>query len=88
MHQATLSCYLGRKSETNKCHNLFIFFLTLSEHYLATVTWVTDDRIAVQWLKRLQNHLILQIYTLNGSRWDPVEVKHDVMSKYYFCFPH
>uniref|UniRef100_A0A665W7W4 Dipeptidyl-peptidase 4 n=1 Tax=Echeneis naucrates TaxID=173247 RepID=A0A665W7W4_ECHNA len=35
------------------------------EHYLASVTWVTDDRIAVQWLKRLQNHLILQIYNFN-----------------------
>uniref|UniRef100_A0A665W9W4 Dipeptidyl-peptidase 4 n=1 Tax=Echeneis naucrates TaxID=173247 RepID=A0A665W9W4_ECHNA len=42
-----------------------------SEHYLASVTWVTDDRIAVQWLKRLQNHLILQIYNFNGSSWDP-----------------
>lgn len=44
-----------------------------SEHYLATVTWVTDDQIAVQWLKRLQNHLILQIYNSTGSGWDPSE---------------
>ncbi|XP_044044236.1 dipeptidyl peptidase 4-like isoform X2 [Siniperca chuatsi] len=44
-----------------------------SEHYLATVTWVTDERLAVQWLKRVQNHLILQIYNLSGSKWDPVE---------------
>ncbi|XP_018557239.1 dipeptidyl peptidase 4 isoform X1 [Lates calcarifer] len=44
-----------------------------SEHYLATVTWVTDNRIAVQWLKRVQNHLILQIYNLSESRWDPIE---------------
>ncbi|XP_054915193.1 dipeptidyl peptidase 4 isoform X1 [Poeciliopsis prolifica] len=43
------------------------------EHYLATVTWVTDTRIAVQWLKRQQNRLILQIYDLNGTTWDPVE---------------
>ncbi|XP_059184297.1 dipeptidyl peptidase 4 [Centropristis striata] len=41
-----------------------------SEHYLATVTWATDDRIAVQWLKRVQNHLILQIYNFSGSSWD------------------
>ncbi|XP_042368967.1 dipeptidyl peptidase 4-like [Plectropomus leopardus] len=41
----------------------------LSEHYLATVTWVTDERIAVQWLKRVQNELILQIYNLTGSTW-------------------
>ncbi|KAF3706384.1 Dipeptidyl peptidase 4 [Channa argus] len=44
-----------------------------SEHYLATVTWVTDSRIAVQWLNRKQNHLILQIYNWGGSSWDPVE---------------
>ncbi|KAG7235354.1 hypothetical protein INR49_002751 [Caranx melampygus] len=44
-----------------------------SEHYLATVTWVTDTHIAVQWLRRVQNHLILQIYNLNNSRWEPVE---------------
>ncbi|XP_070813835.1 dipeptidyl peptidase 4-like [Chaetodon trifascialis] len=42
-----------------------------SEHYLATVTWVTDNRIAVQWLKRVQNYLILQIYDFNGSTWEP-----------------
>ncbi|XP_070711445.1 dipeptidyl peptidase 4-like [Pempheris klunzingeri] len=46
---------------------------SLSEHYLATVTWVTDERIAVQWLKRVQNHLILQIYNFAESLWDPIE---------------
>uniref|UniRef100_A0A673A4J0 Dipeptidyl peptidase 4-like n=1 Tax=Sphaeramia orbicularis TaxID=375764 RepID=A0A673A4J0_9TELE len=51
-----------------------------SEHYLATVTWVTDDRLAVQWLKRVQTHLILQIYDFTGSSWDPSEVKHGVMN--------
>ncbi|XP_041637624.1 dipeptidyl peptidase 4 [Cheilinus undulatus] len=44
-----------------------------SEHYLATVTWATDEKIAVQWLKRIQNHLILQIYSLNGTSWEPTE---------------
>lgn len=44
-----------------------------SEHYLATVTWVTDARIAVQWLKRVQNHLILQIYNFSGTKWDPAQ---------------
>ncbi|XP_049610929.1 dipeptidyl peptidase 4-like [Syngnathus scovelli] len=42
------------------------------EHYLATVTWGTDQRLAVQWLKRLQNHLILQIYDLKDFTWVPV----------------
>lgn len=62
-----------------ECHPLFSFSLALSEHYLASVTWVTDDRIAVQWLKRLQNDLLLQIYRLNGAAWDEVEVKHNVL---------
>uniref|UniRef100_A0A8C6TFV1 Dipeptidyl-peptidase 4 n=1 Tax=Neogobius melanostomus TaxID=47308 RepID=A0A8C6TFV1_9GOBI len=43
--------------------------LSRLEHYLATVTWATDDRIAVQWLKRVQNTLILQIYSLTGTGW-------------------
>ncbi|KAF1371634.1 hypothetical protein PFLUV_G00270500 [Perca fluviatilis] len=47
--------------------------LNASEHYLATVTWVTDEQIAVQWLMRVQNHLILQIYNFSGVKWDPVE---------------
>uniref|UniRef100_A0A8C6TZI2 Dipeptidyl-peptidase 4 n=1 Tax=Neogobius melanostomus TaxID=47308 RepID=A0A8C6TZI2_9GOBI len=40
------------------------------EHYLATVTWATDDRIAVQWLKRVQTNLILQIYNFTGTGWE------------------
>ncbi|CAL8289741.1 unnamed protein product [Lota lota] len=42
---------------------------TTGDHYLATVTWVTDERLAVQWLKRKQEHLLLQIYDLNGMSW-------------------
>ncbi|XP_056287501.1 dipeptidyl peptidase 4-like isoform X3 [Pseudoliparis swirei] len=44
-----------------------------SEHYLATVTWATDESLAVQWLKRVQNHLLLQIYTFSGTSWVPGE---------------
>uniref|UniRef100_A0A669C269 Uncharacterized protein n=1 Tax=Oreochromis niloticus TaxID=8128 RepID=A0A669C269_ORENI len=43
------------------------------EHYLSTVTWVTDERLAVQWLKRVQNHLIIQIYNFNGFTWNTYE---------------
>ncbi|KAK0151715.1 Dipeptidyl peptidase 4 [Merluccius polli] len=39
------------------------------DHYLATVTWVTDNRLAVQWLKRKQEELLLQIYDFSGSSW-------------------
>ncbi|KAM8871565.1 dipeptidyl peptidase 4-like isoform 1-T1 [Synchiropus picturatus] len=49
------------------------------DHYLATVTWAADDRLAVQWLKRLQNHLILQIYSRTDSGWDPAE-KQEISS--------
>uniref|UniRef100_A0AAQ5XWT9 Dipeptidyl-peptidase 4 n=1 Tax=Amphiprion ocellaris TaxID=80972 RepID=A0AAQ5XWT9_AMPOC len=45
------------------------------EHYLASVTWATENRVAVQWLKREQNHLILQIYNFTGTNWAPDEVK-------------
>uniref|UniRef100_A0AAQ5Y278 Dipeptidyl-peptidase 4 n=1 Tax=Amphiprion ocellaris TaxID=80972 RepID=A0AAQ5Y278_AMPOC len=44
-------------------------------HYLASVTWATENRVAVQWLKREQNHLILQIYNFTGTNWAPDEVK-------------
>uniref|UniRef100_A0AAQ5XI19 Dipeptidyl-peptidase 4 n=1 Tax=Amphiprion ocellaris TaxID=80972 RepID=A0AAQ5XI19_AMPOC len=61
------------------------FFVVLSEHYLASVTWATENRVAVQWLKREQNHLILQIYNFTGTNWAPDEVKPEVMDK-YCCF--
>uniref|UniRef100_A0A8C8A2V6 Dipeptidyl-peptidase 4 n=1 Tax=Oryzias sinensis TaxID=183150 RepID=A0A8C8A2V6_9TELE len=54
------------------------------DHYLATVTWATDNRLAVQWLKRVQNHLILQIYNFSGSSWDPVEVNSSKLAAHIF----
>uniref|UniRef100_A0A8C6TK31 Dipeptidyl-peptidase 4 n=1 Tax=Neogobius melanostomus TaxID=47308 RepID=A0A8C6TK31_9GOBI len=54
---------------------LLLSRLLTAEHYLATVTWATDDRIAVQWLKRVQNTLILQIYSLTGTGWGHSEVR-------------
>ncbi|CAL8389198.1 unnamed protein product [Boreogadus saida] len=44
-------------------------FFNTGDHYLATVTWVTDNRLAVQWLKRKQEYLLLQIYDLVGDSW-------------------
>ncbi|XP_076841150.1 dipeptidyl peptidase 4 [Brachyhypopomus gauderio] len=43
--------------------------LRSSDHYLNTVTWVTDEKIAVQWQNRTQNYAILQIYELDGDIW-------------------
>lgn len=74
MFYQLLSGHRRRKKGTlYQIPSLFLF--TLSEHYLASVTWVTDERIAVQWLKRVQQHLILQIYSFDGSHWNPAEVK-------------
>ncbi|KAM9342861.1 dipeptidyl peptidase 4 [Pholidichthys leucotaenia] len=39
------------------------------DHILCSVTWVTDERLAVQWLTRQQNYLVVQIYDFDGNRW-------------------
>ncbi|XP_031414729.1 dipeptidyl peptidase 4 [Clupea harengus] len=39
------------------------------DHYLSTVTWVSDSRVAIQWQKRLQSHVLLQVYERNGTSW-------------------
>nr|CAG32562.1 hypothetical protein RCJMB04_29g21 [Gallus gallus] len=31
------------------------------DHYLSVVTWVTDERICLQWLRRIQNYSVLTI---------------------------
>nr|AXB27024.1 dipeptidyl peptidase IV [Macronycteris gigas] len=42
----------------------------IGDHYLCDVTWVTKDRISLQWLRRIQNYSIMDIcdYESNG-RW-------------------
>lgn len=39
------------------------------EHYLSTVTWATDEKIAVQWQNRTQSYVTLQMYELNPDVW-------------------
>uniref|UniRef100_A0A7N6AHB3 Uncharacterized protein n=1 Tax=Anabas testudineus TaxID=64144 RepID=A0A7N6AHB3_ANATE len=39
------------------------------DHILSSVTWVTDQRVAVQWVTRKQNYVIVQIYEFDGSSW-------------------
>ncbi|XP_042350467.1 dipeptidyl peptidase 4 [Plectropomus leopardus] len=39
------------------------------DHMLCSVTWVTDERVAVQWVTRKQNYVVVQIYDFDGSRW-------------------
>ncbi|KAM9804948.1 dipeptidyl peptidase 4 [Neosynchiropus ocellatus] len=39
------------------------------DHLLCSVTWATDQRLAVQWLTRKQDYVVVQIYDFDGSRW-------------------
>lgn len=56
------------KNPVTFCHLLH------SDHILSSVTWVTDERIAVQWLTRKQNYLVVQIYDFDGSSWKETQV--------------
>ncbi|GAB0191522.1 dipeptidyl peptidase 4 [Grus japonensis] len=35
--------------------------IKLRDHYLSVVTWVTDERICLQWLRRIQNFSVLTV---------------------------
>ncbi|KAK1802376.1 hypothetical protein P4O66_022044, partial [Electrophorus voltai] len=52
--------------------------LRARDHYLSTVTWVTDERIAVQWQNRTQSYVILQMYELEGATWRETILFKDV----------
>lgn len=45
-----------------------------SDHILCSVTWATDERVAVQWLTREQNYLVVQTYDFDGSSWKEAQV--------------
>uniref|UniRef100_A0A672NYA8 Dipeptidyl peptidase 4-like n=1 Tax=Sinocyclocheilus grahami TaxID=75366 RepID=A0A672NYA8_SINGR len=45
-------------------------------HYLSTVTWASDERIAVQWQKRTQNFVVLKTYDFSGSAWTESSLVH------------
>ncbi|NWR72457.1 DPP4 peptidase, partial [Centropus unirufus] len=49
------------------------------DHYLSVVTWVTDERICLQWLRRIQNFSVLTICDFENasSSWScPQEKQH------------
>uniref|UniRef100_A0AAX7SMB9 Uncharacterized protein n=1 Tax=Astatotilapia calliptera TaxID=8154 RepID=A0AAX7SMB9_ASTCA len=57
---------------TNPSHRTQVFApasVSSGDHILCSVTWVTDIRVAVQWLTRRQNYVVVQIYDFDGSRW-------------------
>ncbi|NWU11410.1 DPP4 peptidase, partial [Cephalopterus ornatus] len=39
------------------------------DHYLSAVTWVTDERICLQWLRRIQNFSVLTVCDLENGNW-------------------
>uniref|UniRef100_A0A673CYV1 Dipeptidyl peptidase 4-like n=1 Tax=Sphaeramia orbicularis TaxID=375764 RepID=A0A673CYV1_9TELE len=47
----------------------------------SNLNWVTDQRIAVQWLTRKQNYVVVQIYDFDGSNWMEKQVKFEQTSK-------
>ncbi|XP_072253206.1 dipeptidyl peptidase 4 [Leuresthes tenuis] len=50
------------------------------DHILCSVTWVTDKRVAVQWLTRQQNHVVVQMYDHDGTNWKEKQ-KFEQLSK-------
>ncbi|XP_063174365.1 prolyl endopeptidase FAP isoform X3 [Candoia aspera] len=51
-----------------------------SDHYVSWITWVTDYRICVQWLKRIQNFSLLAIcdYNYPSRSWDCPENRQHI----------
>uniref|UniRef100_A0A8C0VTL4 Dipeptidyl peptidase 4 n=1 Tax=Cyanistes caeruleus TaxID=156563 RepID=A0A8C0VTL4_CYACU len=39
------------------------------DHYLSVVTWVTDERICLQWLRRIQNFSVLTVCDFENAAW-------------------
>ncbi|XP_019723748.1 dipeptidyl peptidase 4 [Hippocampus comes] len=50
------------------------------DHILNSVTWVTDQRVAAQWVTRKQNYVLVQIYDLIEGKWKENEEKFEQMS--------
>ncbi|KAF1609368.1 UNVERIFIED_CONTAM: Dipeptidyl peptidase 4, partial [Eudyptes robustus] len=49
------------------------------DHYLSVVTWVTDERICLQWLRRIQNFSVLTVCDFENAtgNWScPQEKQH------------
>uniref|UniRef100_A0A8C1N2U0 Fibroblast activation protein, alpha n=1 Tax=Cyprinus carpio TaxID=7962 RepID=A0A8C1N2U0_CYPCA len=60
----------------------------VGDHYLRTVTWVTDERLAVQWLPRRQDSVLLQIYDYDGTNWKETSSKTGWVGRYFPAAPY
>uniref|UniRef100_A0A8C6PRE3 Fibroblast activation protein, alpha n=1 Tax=Nothobranchius furzeri TaxID=105023 RepID=A0A8C6PRE3_NOTFU len=47
---------------------------TFNNLVMVDMTWASDERVAVQWLTRKQNHLVVQIYDFDGGSWKEKQV--------------
>uniref|UniRef100_A0A8C4MZW2 Fibroblast activation protein alpha n=1 Tax=Equus asinus asinus TaxID=83772 RepID=A0A8C4MZW2_EQUAS len=57
-----------------------------SDYYFSWLTWVTDDRICLQWLKRIQNVSVLSIcdFREDWQTWDCPKVGYMKTTEVYF----
>lgn len=91
-----MSTYVESKAyKISSCAHLFwtpVTFCCLlrSDYILCSVTFPTDERVAVQWLTREQNYVVVQIYDFDGRSWKETQVgiasrvgkkKHDCISE-------
>lgn len=62
------------------------FAFTCSDYYFSWLTWVTDDRICLQWLKRIQNVSVLSIcdFREDWQTWDCPKVSYIKTTEVYF----
>uniref|UniRef100_A0A671SL20 Interferon induced with helicase C domain 1 n=1 Tax=Sinocyclocheilus anshuiensis TaxID=1608454 RepID=A0A671SL20_9TELE len=70
---------------------VMLFYCSIpSDHYLRTVTWVTDERLAVQWLPRRQDSVLLQIYDYDGTNWKETSQKSKTgwVGRYFPAAPY
>ncbi|XP_036900478.1 dipeptidyl peptidase 4 [Sturnira hondurensis] len=46
--------------------------MLIGDHYLCDVTWVSKERISLQWLRRIQNYSVIDIcdYEESSGRWN------------------
>uniref|UniRef100_A0A8C5U6E8 Dipeptidyl peptidase 4 n=1 Tax=Malurus cyaneus samueli TaxID=2593467 RepID=A0A8C5U6E8_9PASS len=51
------------------------------DHYLSVVTWVTDERICLQWLRRIQNFSVLAVCDFANAAWSCPKVRK---TRFYF----
>ncbi|XP_054642062.1 dipeptidyl peptidase 4 isoform X2 [Dunckerocampus dactyliophorus] len=57
---------------TNPSHRMRVLppaSVASGDHILCSVTFVTDQRLAAQWLTRKQNYALVQIYDFDGISW-------------------